>query len=531
MIQESLIYRFVYSIVTFFKRVGQDSFIVKGLRRIGIFLGTLFSNCGTVQFAAREGVVNRSYEGSALYKAIGWLVRLPHRILHPLYMKAEAVFSESILFRALLLLLDKLHLMAGGFLLIALVVPYEYWNNWYSTIAMIALFFLYFLRTIVKGRTNFRTAAFNVFLVIFMICVLMAQIFSIMPAESRRFLVFYMTCFLMVFNMIAVIRSKDDLMQILRMALVGLTIAGIFGVYQYIIKVPVNPAWIDTKLNQGNLTRVYAFFNNPNDFAEVILIFVPFYFAAFFNTKSTIARLIYLGMAVPPLLSMLMTLSRGAWVALAIAAVVYVFFKEKKLIPVFILLGIAAIPFLPRSILMRLKTLMNPADSSYSTRIEIWQTVAPIIKDYWLTGLGLGNETLLRVSKNYYVFVSKGSIPSHSHNLYLQIWIETGIFGITSFLAFILTTVKKSIKSIVRPGDVMVRNMLIAGLASMTGLLANGMIEYVWFDRRVMLFFWAVVGIILSAIAIGTKTDDLNDPNDGEAALKIPEQPPEREVA
>ena len=176
-------------------------------------------------------------------------------------------------------------------------------------------------------------------------------------------------------------------MQVINMALAGLTIAGIYGVYQYIIKVPVNPAWIDTKLNQGNLTRVFSFFNNPNDFAEVILIFVPFYCAAFFNTKNVFARLVYLAMAVPPVLSMLMTLSRGAWVALALAAVVYVFFKEKKLIPVFVLLWICGGTVFTSINSASSRTLMNPADSSYSTRIEIWKTVAPrCIKDYWLTG-------------------------------------------------------------------------------------------------------------------------------------------------
>lgn len=526
MIHESLIYRLITGIFALFKRLGQDSVILKGLRRFGALLGTLFSNSAIVCFATREGAVNRSYESSFLYKMVDGLIRFPQKILHPIYKKAESVLSESIVFKALTFLLDKLHLLAGGFLFIALVVPYKYWDNWYSAIAMIALFFLYFLRTIVNGRTNFRTGAFNIFLVMFMICVLLAQIFSIMPAESRRFLVFYMTCFLMVFIMIAVIRTKEELMQVINMALAGLTIAGIYGVYQYIIKVPVNPAWIDTKLNQGNLTRVFSFFNNPNDFAEVILIFVPFYCAAFFNTKNVFARLVYLAMAVPPVLSMLMTLSRGAWVALALAAVVYVFFKEKKLIPVFVLLGFAAVPFLPQSILLRLRTLMNPADSSYSTRIEIWKTVAPIIKDYWLTGLGLGNETLLRVSKNYYSFVVKGSIPSHSHNLYLQIWVETGIFGITSFLAFILTTVKKSIKSIVSPGDDGIKNVLVAGLASLAGILANGMIEYVWFDRRVMLFFWAAVGIILAAMVIRTTADNTNDT---EAAKG--REPSEKEVA
>jgi len=527
LIQESLIYRLITGIFALFKKLGQDSFIMKILRRCGVFLRTLFSNSAIVCFAVREGAVNRSYEDSVLYKMTDGLIRLPQKILHPVLKKAESVLSESIVFRVLTFLLDRLHLLAGGFLFIALVVPYKYWNNWYSAIAMIVLCFLYFLRTIVKGRTNFQTSAFNVFLVLFMICVLLAQIFSIMPDASQRFLVFYLTCFLMVFILIAVIRTKEELMQVLNKALAGLTVAGIYGLYQYIIKVPVNPAWIDTKVNQGNLTRVYSFFNNPNDFAEVILIFLPFYCAAFFNTKNVFARLVYLAMAVPPVLSMLMTLSRGAWVALAIAAVVYVFFKEKRMIPVLILLGFAAIPFLPQSILLRLRTMMNPADSSYSTRTEIWKTVIPIIKDYWLTGLGLGNETLLKVSKNYYVFVSKGSIPSHSHNLYLQIWIEMGIFGITSFLAFILSTVKKSIKSLVTPEDDGVKNVLIAGLASLAGILANGMIEYVWFDRRVMLFFWVAVGIILAAMAIRARADHTNDL---EAAKERPE-PSEKEVA
>ena len=60
----------------------------------------------------------------------------------------------------------------------------------------------------------------------------------------------------------------------------------------------------------------------------------------------------------------------------------------------------------------------------------------------------------------------------------------------------------------------------------MAGILANGMIEYVWFDRRVMLFFWAAVGIILAAMVIRTTADNTNDT---EAAKG--REPSEKEVA
>jgi len=514
-------------VLTFLGKAWNNSLMARGLAKCGAFFRFLFSASAFIAFVTREGTVNRAYEGSILFRAVDGMLNLPQRLLHPLYKKSEAVFAQSFFFRMLLLLLDRLYLLAGGFLFLALVVRYDRWNNMYSMLAMAAILVLYFIRTIVEGRTGFQTKALNVFLVLFLICVLFGQIFSIIPSGSLRFLGYYLTGFMAFMAMLVSIRTRKELSGVILFSLCGMTVAGLFGIYQYVIKVPVNPAWIDTTLNQGGMTRVFSFFNNPNDYAEVILLFVPFYFAAAFHAKKPLMKLVYLAMSVPPLISMLMTLSRGAWVALALAAVVYVFFTDKRLVPLFVILGLAAIPFLPQSILLRLRTLLNFSDNSFKTRSEIWKTIMPILKDYWFTGLGLGNETLLRVSKNYYSFIAKGSIPSHSHNLFLQLWLETGIAGITAFVAFILTTVKKSIRIIAQTKDAFIKHILIAGLASLTGILANGLFEYVWFDRRVMLFFWVVVGWVFAAMNIRIMEEKESG---GEMALKSMDEPQE-EVA
>ncbi len=525
-----MIYKFIYNIYSYLGKIWPDSYIALIFRKVGSFFKAIFSGSHILDFVAREGIINRNYEGSLLFRLVDGLLNLPQRLLHPVYKKAETVFRESFLFRVLLLILDKLHLLLAGFIFIALIIPHDYWNNRYSTAVMAAILFLYFVKTIVEGRTGFQTGAFNVFLVLFLVSVTLAEVFSIMPGSSLRFLAFYLTCFMLVLLLIATIRTKKDMSEALAVIFAGMTAASLYGVYQQIIHVPVNPAWVDTSVNQGSMTRVYSFFENPNNFAEIILLFLPLYFAALFNTKNALMRLVYLALACPLFLSLVFTQTRIAWIAFVITGFVYLFFKEKRLIPVFILLGVVSIPFLPQSVIMRLRTITNVLDSSITTRLQVWQTVLPILKDYWFTGLGLGNETLLRVSKNYYIFVAKGSIPSHSHNLYLQLWIETGLPGILTFFAFLGTIVKKSIRSLYKnKRNVFVNNILIAGLSALMGTLAIGMAEHVWFYPRVMLFFWAVIGIMLAALNIGA--NELEQTSDGSVDVQAESNEEEEDVA
>ena len=511
MLQESSIYRFVYMVSAYLGRNWDESLIVRFFKKCGLFFSIIFSGSTIIDFFKREGIFNRDFSNSAAFRFVDGLFNLPQRLLHPSYKRAEQVFAESILFKVRLFLLKKLHLLVAGFIFIALIVKHDSWNNLYSTIAMAILFLLYIMKTIVEGKTGLYLSIFNVFLMIFVVCVLLAEVFSIMPGSSLRFLAFYLTCFILVLLFMVSIRTKEEMSEVLAIILAGMTIGGLYGIYQKFMGVAVNASWIDTKLNQGSLSRVYAFFYNPNNFAEIIVMFIPFYLAAFFNSKSLYKKLIYLAMAVPPFAALLLTQTRSAWIAFAVAGLVYVFFKEKRLIPVFLLLGVLAIPLLPQSIILRIRTITNPEDTSSETRLALYQTVLPILKDYWFTGLGLGNETLLRVSRNYYSFIDNGSIPSHSHNLYLQIWLETGIAGILSFLAFIGATVKKSIRTICSSKDSYINNVLIAGLASLSGIFVIGIVEYVWFYQRVMLFFWVVTGIMLAALCIRARLQEEQD--------------------
>lgn len=502
MLQESLIYKCIYAMWDYLCRSYNESLIVLAFRKLWAVLSGLFSSSAILRFIGREGFITRTWSESYIFRLADALVNLPQRMLHPLYKKAGAAFTESFFFKIILLVLNRLHMLVAFFLFVMLIVPHKYWNNVYSLAVVLILLLLFFLKTVVEGRTGFHLKIFNVFLLLFVLCVILAEVFSIIPKESLRFLAFYFTCFIMVLLLMGSVRNRDELSAVIAVILAGMTISGLYGMYQKVVGIPVNPSQIDITLNEGALSRVYSAFENPNNFAAAIIMLLPFYMALALNIRNFLMKLFILALALPPLISLTFTLSRSGWIGFAVAVLVFVFFKEKRLIPVFILLGILAFPFLPQSIYRRILTITNPADTSSSTRLDEYRTVLPILKNHWFAGLGLGNVTLVKVIPNYFIFIKGGKILQHSHNLYLQIWFEMGIAGILSFLAFLASTVKRSIKAIYSSEDRQVNNILIAGVSSLAGILVMGFADYVWFYPRVMLIFWVVIGLMLAALSI-----------------------------
>ena len=72
--------------------------------------------------------------------------------------------------------------------------------------------------------------------------------------------------------------------------------------------------------------------------------------------------------------------------------------------------------------------ITNFENSSYASRIEFMRCAMEIVKDYPITGAGAGGwESLYRQYQNYNYWTTE----THSH--ILQIWVETGTFGLLAF--------------------------------------------------------------------------------------------------
>jgi len=512
LVYESIILKFILSFYEVLKRYISHSVIVRGFERLYHSVIRLLANSSILNFIMREGFLARTWENSGMYRVIKAVLEIPSTSLRKLYLKGEQVFEASLAIKLLKAILKKYHLILGAFLFLVIVVPHQYWNNMYSAAAAAGLFLLFLLKAVFFRGTSFQAKALDFFMFVFVLSILIAQVFSTYPQYSLRFLAFYITCFLFLLLIVSEFRTMDKLETLLGIMLVAVSISGVYGIWQRIVGVPVNPAYVDLNLNEGLPGRVYSTMDNPNNFAEILVMMIPFYFAAIFNSKTAVRKLFYVALAVPPMVSLLLTGSRASWVGFAAAFMVYLFFKNKKLIPVAIILGLMAVPFLPKSIYRRILTIFNPYDSSMNYRKQIYYSVKPMLRDFWLTGFGLGTDVFRKLANTYYWYT--GSIPAHSHNFFLQLWLEAGIIGILSFLGAMIRIAKRSIKAVYSNADERAKNTLISGMMSIAGVLVAGIVEYIWFYQRVMLIFWVVVGIMLATLAICAKKEDYLLKND-----------------
>ena len=120
-------------------------------------------------------------------------------------------------------------------------------------------------------------------------------------------------------------------------------------------------------LNKGMPGRVWSFYENPNTFAEVLLLLIPVAVATCCAARAGLAAfgpVQHRGWAV----AMAMTYSRASWVGLAFAAVVFVLLWNRKLIPAGILVALVGLALLPDTVFNRILTIFNTSDTSTNSR-------------------------------------------------------------------------------------------------------------------------------------------------------------------
>ena len=86
-------------------------------------------------------------------------------------------------------------------------------------------------------------------------------------------------------------------------------------------------------------------------------------------------------------------------------------------------------------------------DESVSNRVRFWRQAGESIIENPLLGVGIGNWRIISIkydAQNIYSYV----VPYTVHNDFLEIFAETGVLGIISYLCFFLLLIKKSINNL-----------------------------------------------------------------------------------
>jgi O-antigen ligase len=502
-LKNSLIIGFIITLLQKFQVAYKESLIARVAAYFSSKLKTFLESSSIISFIKRRDFYSRVMEHSFFIGILDKVLNLVPRFLNTYYTKYSDIFAESLIIRFAINILRRMEIVIALSIAFIVIVPHHKWNNGYSTIIVLALAAMFFVKIIFHRFEGFNIKALDFALLLFMLCVFLAAGNSFFPRDSMRFLLFFLTCFLLVIVIVSTINTERSINGFLEILLWGVTVTGLYGIYQAKIKgIPVDPSYVDIVTNSDAKGRVFSTVGNPNNYAELLLMTIPFYFAVVLNSKNIFKKVLYSLLAVPPLISLVWTGSRSAWLCFAGSLLIFVYFKNKKLLPLFILAGIAFIPFMPQSIYRRLISLTQ-SDTSAQYRVKIYQTVIPMFKECWKAGVGLGTDVFMSICKNYFQYTSK--VPPHAHNLFLQVWIEMGIMGVVSFVWFIGRLIKKCMLNLSNKADANINNILIAGICSIVSVLVMGLAEYIWYYPRVMVIFWVTVAIVLAALSISMR--------------------------
>ncbi|MDP4179981.1 MAG: O-antigen ligase family protein [Bacillota bacterium] len=502
-IKNSLIISFIYTLMQKLQIAYKESMIAKCVAFLSLHLKRMCDNSAILKFIKRRDYYSKVIEHSLIFKLLDNAINFLPKLLNALYQKYDKIFSESMIVKLAINLLRRFETIIALSVVFILLVPDKKWNNGYSTIIVLVLLAMFFTKIIFHKFESFNIKAMDFALILFMICVALAAGTSYFPKDSMKYALFIFTCFLLVIIIISTLKTERSINVFIEIMLLGVTLTGLYGIYQAkILGVPVDPSYTDLVTNSNAQGRIYSTVGNPNNYAEILLMTIPFYFAVVLNSKTKLKKVIFSLLAVPPFLSLVWTGARSAWICFLGSLLIFVFFKNKKLLPLFLILGLMCVPFIPQSIYRRITSLTS-SDTSAQYRVKIYQTILPMFKEYWKMGVGLGTDAFRNICQNFYQYT--GKVPPHAHNTFLQIWLEMGLSGIIAFVWFIARIVKKSIINLSNKAEGNINNILIAGICSIVSVLAMGLAEYIWYYPRVMIIFWVSTSIVLSGLSIANR--------------------------
>lgn len=389
----------------------------------------------------------------------------------------------------------------GAFICLMFIIPHDYWSNPIAFAAVLAIFVLYLLMVSAGKRKIYYLHDMGFPILLFAIACVISLAFSFDRSDSFRVLLFYITSLLFLYVIAADITTRDRMMKLLGFIYIAVILSALYAIYQRFVGVAVSASLTDLTTNEGVPGRVYGTLGNPNNFAEFLVIMTPLSAVFAANIKKTWIRIPFCIGIVFPLIALIMTYSRSGWISMLLACIVFVYFSDKKLIPAFFLICIAAIPFLPDSVMVRIASLFNSKDSSDMFRLYVWSGTLKMVHDYFITGIGLGPGSFALIYPHYANTHALIGVP-HSHMVYMELDIELGILGFISFMWFMLRLWKDSACSLLKSSDKMIKFVLIACISSLIGISFLFGVEYVWYYPRTFFAYFILAGIATAAIRI-----------------------------
>ena len=515
MLRLSLLWRVVAAIGAFFGRLASGS-------RFLAALGRWWQASGTRRFLDRRFSAEAGFAEASGYRRLSqrlndrlagvsrpleWFrASVVGRIWRGLFRWGEGSVLLGWMFRGGLtgVILTVLGLYCGVDYVLRDVLSVPVLSSlWDEALLLVSLLWILRLRmdraTPLEARTNPLDVPLLAFLALgFLLMNTVFDYYSI-AVDGYRATVQYMLWFFVVTRML---RDDRDF-RTLYFAMVALaTVIALHGIYQFIVAVPIPSNWTD-QAEQSVRTRVFSIFGSPNIMGDYMVMFAPMAAGLAYYLPKTWQKLLAWACAFAMCFACLFTMSRGAWVAMAVAVVLFCLLVDRRLFALLVVAAVAAM-FLPfvASRIGYLFTEQFAESTARGGRASRWHYGLNYLVESghpWL-GLGLGMfggaiamQTKIIDQWDYF----------YLDNYYLKIMVEMGYLGFIFFVVLLAALVLIGLRCVRRSGLIhraggpRMQPLAAGILSGLCGVLAHCYFENIFEEPYMMAYFWMMAAMLV----------------------------------
>lgn len=385
------------------------------------------------------------------------------------------------------------------------------------------------------------------YVLLFMILFLAASLLSYFPAIDKQVALgwvveFLLEGLLMYFLILNVIRKPEVLRKVIWSLILGGSLLGGLTLYQDVTKTYSNQYWglaqrnitygFDEALAKGNTgpvkkakiqraQRADGPIGDPNRYAQILIVLLPLAYFRFFDEKKLHLKLLAVLCAILILSGILLTYSRGAFLAICLLMFLLTLMRYIRLYQIvlsflglLLLIFIASPGYFTRMGTMSgIEGLFSSKKTAESDAVILGRTTemlaaAMVFLDHPIVGVGPGQYMryyALDYMDNPDIAFRKINTGRRAHSLYLELAAETGILGLGTFMLIVFYILSQLWKARRRWQNYnrAYANYATAFFLSIIGYLSTAVFLSLAYQR----FYWVLIALAGSTIQI-LKSED-----------------------
>jgi putative inorganic carbon (HCO3(-)) transporter len=195
---------------------------------------------------------------------------------------------------------------------------------------------------------------------------------------------------------------------------------------------------------------------------------------------------------------LLLSQSRSAWFAGIAGVAVLGILRYRFALPALGLLGVAA----AAAIVWRPRVLIGLVGHA---RNSAWTVAIDAMAEHPIAGIGLG--ALRGLAETLQASNPEPLLPlAHAHNVFLQVAVDTGVFGLAAYLALLVSATCMAARVARRQGG-HADGMLAAGLCgALVAVHVFGLTDAIALGAKVGVFMWWALGLIAALHSVDDRS-------------------------